>query len=227
VRRKKVSREAAGELGPLPGGHHGLSPEQVAESQRERLLGGIVEAVAAKGYVATTIAEIVSAASVSSRAFYENFDSKEQCFLAAFDAVFAHLRELIDGAVASADDWPHKAIAALRAGLRFFDGEPELARFCIVEPPTASPAVTAHFRAVVDSAASELRSGRAQFAEAEELPESTEESLLGGLIVLVSRSILSGDPEVLEALLPDLAEFVLSPYVGPEAAKQLAAEAAA
>jgi AcrR family transcriptional regulator len=226
VRRKETAVGAGPELGPLPGGHHGLSPEQVAESQRERLLGAVAEAVAAKGYAATTISDIVTAASVSSRAFYENFDSKEQCFLAAFDAVIAHLRELIDAAVAGAEDWPHKAIAALRAALHFFAAEPDLARICIVEPLAASPAIAAHFRALVDSAVPELRTGRAQFADAEELPESTEDSLFGGLIVLTSRSIVTGDPGALESHLPDLAEFVLSPYVGPKAAKQLAGEAA-
>jgi AcrR family transcriptional regulator len=214
------------ELGPLPGGHHGLSPEQVAESRYERLLVGVATAVAAKGYGATTIADIVAGASVSTRGFYETFDSKEQCFLAAFDAVVAHLRELIDAAVGSAEDWPHKAIAALRAGLRFFASEPELARLCIVEPVTASPAIVAHYRAVVDSIVPYLANGRALRPENETLPESTEDSLVGGLLVLTSRSIVTGDPEALEAHLPDLVEFVLSPYLGPQAAKQLASDAA-
>ena len=67
--------------------------------------------------------------------------------------------------------------------------------------------------------------GRLESAEAAELPDSTEDSLLGGLIALVSRSILAGEIETLEALLPDLVDFVLSPYLGPERAKQLVAAA--
>ena len=55
------------ELGPLPGGHHGLSPEQVAESQHERLLSAVAHVVADRGYRATTITEIVKTASVSTR----------------------------------------------------------------------------------------------------------------------------------------------------------------
>jgi AcrR family transcriptional regulator len=214
-------------LGPLPGGHHGLTPAQVAESQRERLLAAVAQTVARDGYGGTTVTDIVAAASVSSRAFYENFGSKEECFLAAFDAVIAHLSELISAAAAPETDWAHQVIAALRVSLRFFAAEPDLARVCIIEPVAATPAITAHFRAVVESAVPYLEAGRAERPDNDSLPESTEDSLLGGFITLASRSVSLGDPETLERRLPDLAEFILSPYLGADAAKRLAAEAAA
>jgi AcrR family transcriptional regulator len=66
-----------GDLGPLPGGHHRLSREQIVESQRERLLAAIADQVAAHGYRGTTITEVVKAASVSTRDFYELFKGKE------------------------------------------------------------------------------------------------------------------------------------------------------
>ena len=215
------------ELGPLPGGHHGLSREQIAESQRERLLAGVAHAVAERGYRATTITEIVRAASVSSAAFYKHFESKEQCFLAAFDAVVDHLRDLVAEAVEPVPDWPHKVIAALRALLRFFAAEPDLARLCLIEPITASPEIATHFRSVVISCIPHLQTGRAERPEAADLPESTEDSLLGGLLALTARSLLAGDPTALEQRLPDLVDFALSPYLGPEAAKELAREASA
>jgi AcrR family transcriptional regulator len=214
------------ELGPLPGGHHGLSREQVAASQRERLLAGIAEAVAANGYRSTTITQIVKAASVSSRAFYEIFESKEECFLSAFDAVVAHLDDLVGEAVRREPDWPHQVIAALRVALRFFTEEPDLARLCLVEPVTATPEIATHFRDVVVAKSQVLKPGRRERGGADDLPDSTEDSLLGGLIALTSRSILAGDPASLEDLLPDLVDFVLSPYLGPERARQLAAESA-
>lgn len=217
---------ARSELGPLPGGHHGLSREQVAESQRERLIAGLAHAVAERGYRATTITEIVKAASVSSRAFYENFDSKEDCFLAAFDAVIAHLQELIAAAVEPVPDWPQRVIAALRTALAFFAAEPDLARLCLIEPITASPSIATRFRAAVVSCIPYLQPGRAERADAAVLPESTEDSLLGGLVVLTARSILGGDQGSLEDLLPDLVDFALAPYLGPERAKELAREAA-
>jgi AcrR family transcriptional regulator len=227
ARRPNRSDSASSDLGPLPGGHHGLSREQVAESQRERLLAGLAHAVATHGYKAATITEIVKAASVSSRAFYENFESKEECFLAAFDAVIAHLEELIAAAVRPVPDWPGRMIAALRTALDFFAAEPELARLCLVEPFTASPPIATRFRNVVVSAIPYLQPGRAERAEAAALPESTEDSILGGLIALTARSILAGNDDSLEQLLPDLVDFALSPYLGPERAKELAREAGA
>lgn len=225
ARRSQAKRETPSELGPLPGGHHGLSPEQVAESQRERLLAGLAHVVAERGYRAATITEIVKAASVSTRAFYENFPSKEECFLAAFEAVLAHLQELIAEAVEPLDDWPHRVVAGLRAALDFFAAEPDLARLCLVETVTATPPIAARFREAVIAAIPYLEPGRGERPDDDAaLPDSTEDSLIGGLVIIVSRSILAGAP--LPVLLPDLADFVLSPYLGPEAAKRLAREAA-
>lgn len=221
-RPKRRDPSSSSDLGPLPGGHHGLSREQVAESQRERLLAGLAHAVAAHGYRATTITEIVRAASVSSRDFYESFDSKEDCFLAAFDAVIAHLRELIAAAVEPVPDWPGRVVVALRTALDFFAAEPDLARLCLVEPFTASPSIATRFRDVVVATIPYLRPGRAERAEAAALPESTEDSLLGGLIALTARSILAAGEQPLERLLPDLVDFALSPYLGPTRAKELA-----
>ena len=122
--RGKRQAEPLGDLGPLPGGHHGLSREQIADSQRERLLAAIAHEVATRGYRATTITEVVKLAKVSTRDFYEHFEGKEDCFLAAFEAVHDYLTQLIGDEVAKADDWPHQVIAALRAALRFLAANP-------------------------------------------------------------------------------------------------------
>lgn len=223
--KESQAREWRPELGPLPSGHHGLSREQVSESQRERLLAAVAHTVVERGYRATTITEIVKNASVSSRVFYAHFSSKEECFLASLEAVLGHLEELIVRAAASQPDWPQQVIAALRAALAFFDAEPDLARFCLVESVTATPAIATRFREAVLTAIPPLELGRAQRPNGEALPASTEDSLLGGLITLTTRSILAATDSP-KALLPDLVEFVLSPYLGLEAAKKLAAAAA-
>jgi len=217
--------ERPGELGPLPGGHHGLSREQILESQRERLLAAVAHEVAARGYRATTITEVVKLASVSTRDFYEHFEGKEQCFLAAFEAVRDHLEELLAAAVSDQPDWAHQAIAALRAGLRFFAAEPDLARLCLVEPVSATPTIAIRFREVVLACAPALARGRDELADGHSLPQSTEDSLLGGILSLASRTILAGETAELPALLPDLVEFTLSPYLGAGPAAALAAEA--
>ncbi len=217
---------AEAELGPLPAGRHGFSREQVAHNQRERLIAALATAVAKHGYQAVTITHITKEAKVSRRVFYENFEGKEACFLAAFEVVVGHIRELAAEAVAVIPDWPHRAIAASEAVLAFLSSEPDLARLCLVESQGASPAVAARFHGAVHEAVPFLEQGRAERERAKELPPSTEESTIGALIMLASRKVAAGEGERLEDLLPDFAKFILAPYLGAEEATLLSDAAA-
>lgn len=214
------------ELGPLPAGRHGFSREQVAHNQRERLLAGMATAVAEHGYSEVTIAHVTKEAKVSRRVFYANFESKDECFLAAFDAVAGHVRELVAEAVGAAPDWPHQAIAAARETLAFLAAEPDLARLCLVEAQSAGPAIAARFHAAVGELVPPLELGRAERPEARELPASTEDSIVGALVSLASRKVAAGEADRLEELLPDCVQFILAPYLGPEQAERLSAAAA-
>jgi AcrR family transcriptional regulator len=211
------------ELGPLPAGRHGYSREQVAHHQRERLIAGLAAAVAEKGYAAVTLSDIVKQAKVSRRVFYANFESKEQCFLAAFEVVLAHLRELVAEAVEGVEGWPQQAIAATRATLGFLASEPDLARLCLVESRGAGPAVAARFNEAAAEMVPLLKLGRDEREKSERpLPDSTEESTIGSLVSLAYRKAAAGEAGRLEDLLPDCAELVLLPYLGPVEAVRLA-----
>jgi AcrR family transcriptional regulator len=218
------SPDPPGDLGPLPGGHHGLSREQIVDSQRERLLAAIVEEAAGRGYRATTITEIVKRASVSTRDFYELFDGKEDCFLAAFDIVRDHVEDLVTSAAAAEGDWSHQVSAALRAALEFFAAEPDLARFCLLESVSATPPIAIRFREAVLTCVPALARGRAELSDAESLLPGTEDAILGGIVSMATRSIVSGEAGSISSLLPDLVEFSLGPYVGPEQAAEIAQE---
>jgi AcrR family transcriptional regulator len=213
------------ELGPLPAGRHGFSPEQVAHNQYERLIAGFATAVAEHGYNAVTITHITKAAAVSRRVFYANFESKEQCFLAAFEVVVAHVRELVGEAVESAPDWPHQAVAAAREVLAFLGSEPDLARLCLVESQSAGPAVAARFHDAVRELVPPLERGRGERSGERSLPPNTEDSTIGALVSLAGRKVAAGEADRLADLLPDFTQFILSPYLGPAEAERLAASA--
>jgi AcrR family transcriptional regulator len=212
------------ELARLPPGRHGLPREFVIHNQRERLIAGLAEAVAENGYAAVTLSDVVRHAKVSRRVFYANFESKEQCFLAAFEVVLGHLHELVAEAVEGIDDWPRQAVSATRAVLAFLAAEPDLARLCLVESRGAGPAVTARFNEAVGELAPLLARGRDERPAGERpLPDSTEDSTIGALVSLVHRKVAAGEAAQLEDLLPDCAELALLPYLGPtEAARQAA-----
>jgi AcrR family transcriptional regulator len=204
------------ELSRLPPGRHGLPREFVVHNQRERLIAGLAEAVAEKGYAGATIADITRHAAVSRRTFYEHFDSKDDCFVAAYDVVIAELGERVAAGYGSEEEWPNAIRASVDAMLTFLATEPNLARLAIVEATVAGPVVVERYDAAVQAFVPYLRAGREDRSPEvlARLSDSTEEALVGGMVSLISRRIAAGRTDELEDLLPDLVEFTLTPYTG-------------
>jgi AcrR family transcriptional regulator len=143
---ESVNFETKGATGErsLPRGPHRLSRAEVEGSQRERLLSGVTEAVATKGYAATAVADILKLAGVSRTTFYQLFPSKLECFLAASrlaaeavaTAMAAELARLEAGGCATPLG---KLDALLDVYLRSIAAEPEVARVFLVEVYAAGP----------------------------------------------------------------------------------------
>lgn len=215
------------ELSRLPPGRHGLPREFVVHNQRERLIAGLAEAVAENGYASTTIGHITRHAAVSRRTFYEHFASKDECFVAAYDAVMTELRERIAAAFDEQEEWPLAVRAGIEAMLRFLVSEPSLARLSMVEALVAGPVVVERYDAAIQSFVPYFRAGREGRSHEvlARLSPTTEEALVGGMVSLISRRILAGKTGELEGLLPDLVEFTLTPYLGSVEAAKVAGRA--
>jgi len=128
----------------LPRGPHSLSRAEVESHQRERILAAMVAAAGTKGYSSTTITDITRRARVSRDTFYERFANKEQCFLAAYDAI---VRELLDRMVAvgtSAPSYVENVRNGVRAYLSFWSERPDAARVCTVEVVAAGNEALVH-----------------------------------------------------------------------------------
>jgi len=216
------SPEYPPELARLPPGRHGLPREFVSRNQRERLIAGLAEAVAENGYAGTTIAHITRHAAVSRRTFYEHFNSKDECFIAAYDTVMTELNRRVGDAFEQEEEWPQAVRAGLAAMLDFLISEPHLARLSMVEALVAGPVVVERYDAAIQSLVPYFEAGREGRSDEvlAGLSSTTEEALVGGIVSLISRRIFADRTEELEALLPDLVEFALTPYLGSaEAAK--------
>lgn len=98
-------------LEPLPRGRHGLSRDQVTESQRTRLLQAAVSLGIEQGFASLTLADIVGRARVARSTFYEHFDDKDQCFLAAFDLAADRVLEHVLEVEVRADQEPTTLIS--------------------------------------------------------------------------------------------------------------------
>jgi AcrR family transcriptional regulator len=223
-KRSAGSDEYPPELARLPPGRHGLPREFVAHNQRERLIAGIAEAISENGYSGTTIAHITRAAAVSRRTFYEHFPSKDDCFVAAYEAVMSELQERVSEAFESEDDWPRAIRAGIAAMLEFLASEPNLARLCMVEALVAGPVVVERYDAAIQSFVPYFKQGREGRSPEvlSRLSPTTEEALVGGMVSLISRRIIAGKTAKLTDLLPDLVEFTLTPYLGSAEASKVA-----
>src|SRR3954468_16052406 len=99
----------------LPRGRHGLSREQVVGSQRGRIFRAMAETMARKGYATTSVAEVLRAAGVSRETFYEQFSSKEDCFMAAFESAVGSVLGAVQQAPGSSGPAPARFEDGLRA----------------------------------------------------------------------------------------------------------------
>jgi AcrR family transcriptional regulator len=208
-----------------PPGRHPLPREFIARHQRARIISALTEETVEKGYRAVTVADIVRRAGIARNTFYENFSSKEDCFLAASEfAVKEALRRVLDAA-GKVDSWPARVNFGLSAFLHYVASEPALARACIVEALSAGPAAIERYESSIQAFVPLFRIGRKVAAHGEELPGTLEETIVGGVFWITYQRIIMGQTEQIEELLPELVEFSLTPYLGAGAAKRAAAKA--
>jgi AcrR family transcriptional regulator len=210
------------ELAQLPHGRHGLPQEFVEHNQRERLLASFVALVGELGYNDVTITAIIDGAGVASRTFYKYFDTVEDACIAAFEKGVEDLRPLVVEAYHSQDEWPLRVRAVLAAFLADFAEYPELARLLTAEPFVAGPEVARRHKAALEGLVPFLRKGRELREGGEPLPETAERGILGAVNSMVGRQLTAGRGEELESLLPDLTQFVLTPYLGAAKARAVA-----
>jgi AcrR family transcriptional regulator len=214
--------EQPDDLARLPHGRHGLPAEFVERNQRQRLLVSLIRTVADVGYNGATITNLAEGAGVTTRTFYKYFDSVEDCYIAAFEAAGEVLGERLRAAYVSAEQWPRRVRAALAAALDFFAGEPELARLLLTEPFVAGPTIARRYQEQIERLAPYLREGRELSPEAASFPATTERGLIGSVASQIGRKASAGQAASLPSLLPELAQFALTPYLGPAEARRIA-----
>ncbi|HEU4707034.1 MAG TPA: helix-turn-helix domain-containing protein [Solirubrobacterales bacterium] len=199
-----------------------LSREFIARHQRVRIINGLALEASEKGYRAVTVADIVKRAGIARNTFYENFGSKEECFLAAQEYAMSTALEQVVGAAGEIDEWPRRVEAGLAAFLAYVAREPALARTCMVEALAAGPASVRHYEESLQAFVSLFKLGRDVSPHGDDLPETLEEALIGGVFWILYQRLLQADSRQIEALLPELVEFALTPYLGADAARAVA-----
>ncbi|HEU5063480.1 MAG TPA: TetR/AcrR family transcriptional regulator [Solirubrobacterales bacterium] len=214
--------------GRFPAGVRTLPPELVKAIQRERMLAAMLMTVNEIGYRALTVQDVLSRAGVSRPTFYEQFEDKEDCFLAAFDNSAKRLRKRLAAALDEGDDgWRPWLRRGLEALLRFIAEEPHAARTVIVEARASSPAGLRRRDELLDDFATCIDE-----AARKELPDPPSgiaaAGVVGGIESVLYARLQREETDELESLLPSLMYFAVLPYEGHEvAAKELGGAALA
>lgn len=184
----------------LPRGRHGLSREQVVASQRARILRGMAEVMAQDGYVGTSVADVLRAAGVSRETFYQQFSSKEDCFMAAYDTAVGILLAGIGQSLAGdaeALGQLERIDQALGSYLEAIAAEPAFARVFLLEVYAAGSEALAR-RAAAQQRFVELVAANFRVDSPQE--RFAAEALVAATSSLVTARLAAGDLDGLRAL---------------------------
>jgi AcrR family transcriptional regulator len=198
----------------LSPGPQGLSREFVQAHQRDRLINGMVAAVDEKGYLATSVADVLARARVSRSAFYEQFRDKEDCFLACYDRGAGLLFEAATTALAAGGAWPQRVRRVYEALLETFAEHAPLARVCMVEALAAGPAANLRYRDALGGFVSLIEDAMMADPDAPRVPTTMIFGLVGGSSALIYEEIAAGRTSELPRLVDDLTQFSLAGFMG-------------
>ena len=204
--------------GRFPAGVRTLPADLVKAVQRERLLAAMIDAIVDIGYNTLTVQNVLTRAGISRPTFYEQFEDKEDCFLAAFDAAAGRMRGRIEAATAEAGpSWRDQLRGGLVGLLAFIADEPKEARAVIVEARASTPAglrrrdeMLDRYAACIDALVRE---------DLEEPPSAIAAAgVVGGIESVLYTRLQRRETEQLDQLLPSLMYFAVLAYAGREAA---------
>ena len=114
--------------------------QTAAQPFRGRLLDGLATSLETRGYRDTTVADIVRNAKTSKRTFYDQFASKEECFVELLRANNEDLIARIRAAIDPDGDWEQQVRNAVDAYVAHIASRPAITLSWIREAPALGDA---------------------------------------------------------------------------------------
>jgi AcrR family transcriptional regulator len=192
--------------------------ELVNSPKREKILEGMLEAVGAEGYDATSVRTVLDRTGLYRQAFYDNFADKDGCYLAALVLGIARLEAVAVRAAASEETWRGRLRAGLGALLDQLDAEPDFGRGVLIGVHSAGPEALAIRAEAMKRAAYFIDLARGEADESESPPQIAPEGIVAGIHAIVHSRLSTGATDGFRGLLPEFMYFAVLPYFGAEAA---------
>lgn len=196
-----------------PGGAR--SSVLVADIQRARIVSAMICVAAESGVSAATVAPVLARAGLSRRTFYEFFECREDCLLAALDYSVDRVSAQAKSAWLSLEGWLEQVRASLVAILSFFDDEPAMARLLVVQSLAAGPRALQRRNRVLESVVAALDEGKHERDSS--LPPLTSEGVTGAVLSVIHTHLLEGKGSLIELAGP-LMGMIALPYLGRSSA---------
>ncbi|HXB65186.1 MAG TPA: TetR/AcrR family transcriptional regulator [Solirubrobacteraceae bacterium] len=191
---------------------------RIGELQRARIVGAMAELVSEHGVGNVAVSHVVERSGVSRRTFYELFEDREACFLAAFEESVTRLAEHAVPAYLAAGSWRERIRAGLAALLEAIEDHPATGSLCVVDALAGGPAVLARRRRVVEALVDVVHEGRRDAAVGRRPTRLVAEGVVGAVLSVLHGRLSSGDGAPMRKLLSPLTAMVVLPYLGAEMA---------
>jgi AcrR family transcriptional regulator len=200
------------------------SREEVAQTQRERILQAAVGLIAERTLRNVTAQSVIERAGVSRRTLYDLFGSMEDVAVAAVALARRRAIARVSEAFARDAEWPERVLAGLVALLVFLDDEPQLARVCLVEAFATGPVGLSVRARDLQELVPLVDAGRAH-APDERLSVQMAEATVAAVAGILHIRLVTGEAPPFIGLLGELAGVVLSPYLDAESLQRELAKA--
>jgi AcrR family transcriptional regulator len=197
-----------------------LGHQRVADIQRARMLGAMVREVSERGAANVAVAHVVARSGVSRRTFYEIFEDREDCFLAAFGEALERLAAVVVPAYEQAGTWRSRVRGALTVLLEVLTADPATGRLLIVESLAAGPAARARRQSAILPLTAVVDAGRGESKAGADLPPLTAEGIVGGVLSVLHPRLSENKPGNMLDLIGPLMGMIVLPYLGPAAARR-------
>jgi AcrR family transcriptional regulator/DNA-binding MarR family transcriptional regulator len=188
--------------------------------QRTRIMAALVEVIRERGAGQTTVTDIVERSGVSRRTFYELFEDREACFLAALHDGVDRASRRVRAALPSGASWRERVRLGLYALLELCDEEPGLAGLCVVDTLAGGPDVLGLRVEVIQSLVDFVDRGRAESGARMASSKLVAEGVVGGVLTILHTRLVGRDTRPTTALLNPLMAMIVLPYLGRDAAEE-------
>lgn len=211
-----IVRNPPPHLGP---GRQRLTPEEVAANHRQRILYAAADHAKSKGYTATTIADITTAAGIDGRAFYAAFTDKQEAFMAVHELGYQEVMAVTAGAFFAGTTWPERSWEAGRAFTQFLERHPTIAHVGFVEAYAVGPAAAQRVEDSHTAFTMFLQEGYGYAASPQPPTRVALEAIITSVFEVVYREVRAGREARLSRLLGHIVMIWLAPFLGMEAAE--------